>query len=65
MPNPGLFSRCLPRVLGTQPAWAAGGRMENAAGSRTRSRFNVRRHAPAASLIGKVNSERLQLFKLI
>lgn len=41
------------------------GRTGNAAGSRTRSRFNVRRHAPARSLIGKVNSERLQLFKLI
>lgn len=65
MPNPGLFSCCLPTVLGTQLAWAAGRRMEYAVGSRTRSRFNVHRHAPAHSLIGKVNSERLQLFKLI
>lgn len=43
----------------------AAGELGQRAGSRTRSRFSVRRHAPGPSLIGKVSSERLQLFKLI
>lgn len=56
---------CWASLLPCAERAGAAGELGQRAGSRTRSRFSVRRHAPGPSLIGKVSSERLQLFKLI